>query len=31
VGFFLTALPGLDSHTRLLLGKKLEYRLTEKH
>jgi len=30
VSFFLTALPGLDAHTRLLLGKRLEYRVTEK-
>lgn len=28
--FFLNALPGLDAHTRLLLGKRLEYRVTEK-
>lgn len=30
VGFFLSSLPGLDAHTRLLLGKRLEYRVTEK-
>ncbi|MCL4360282.1 glycosyltransferase family 2 protein [Patescibacteria group bacterium] len=30
VSFFLSALPGLDAHTRLLLGKRLEYRTTEK-
>jgi cellulose synthase/poly-beta-1,6-N-acetylglucosamine synthase-like glycosyltransferase len=30
VGFFLSALPGLDAHTRLMLGKYLEYRVTEK-
>lgn len=30
VAFFLAALPGLDAHTRLLLGKRLEYRVTEK-
>lgn len=30
IAFFLTALPGLDAHTRLLLGKRLEYRVTEK-
>ena len=30
VSFFLSALPGLDAHTRLMLGKKLEYRVTEK-
>ncbi len=30
VSFFLAALPGLDAHTRLMLGKRLEYRVTEK-
>ncbi len=30
VSFFLSALPGLDAHTRLMLGKRLEYRVTEK-
>lgn len=30
VSFFLFALPGLDAHTRLMLGKRLEYRVTEK-
>ncbi|MDZ7586513.1 MAG: glycosyltransferase family 2 protein, partial [Patescibacteria group bacterium] len=30
VGFFFTALPGLDAHTRLLLGRYMEYRVTEK-
>jgi cellulose synthase/poly-beta-1,6-N-acetylglucosamine synthase-like glycosyltransferase len=30
VSFFLSALPGLDAHTRLLFGKRLEYRVTEK-
>ena len=29
-GFIFTALPGLDAHTRLMLGKYLEYRATEK-
>jgi cellulose synthase/poly-beta-1,6-N-acetylglucosamine synthase-like glycosyltransferase len=29
-GFFFTALPGIDAHTRLMLGKYLEYRVTEK-
>ena len=29
-GFFFNALPGLDAHTRLMLGKYLEYRVTEK-
>ena len=30
VGFIFNALPGLDAHTRLMLGKYLEYRVTEK-
>lgn len=30
VSFFLSALPGLDAHTRMILGKRLEYRVTEK-
>jgi cellulose synthase/poly-beta-1,6-N-acetylglucosamine synthase-like glycosyltransferase len=30
ISFFLSALPGLDAHTRMLLGKRLEYRVTEK-
>jgi hypothetical protein len=30
VGFFFSALPGLDAHTRLLLGKYIEYKTTEK-
>ncbi len=30
VGFLFTALPGLDAQTRLMLGKYLEYRVTEK-
>lgn len=30
VSFFMSALPGLDAHTRLMLGKRLEYRVTEK-
>lgn len=30
VGFVLSALPGLDAHTRLMLGKYMEYRVTEK-
>ena len=30
ISFFLSALPGLDAHTRLLFGKRLEYRVTEK-
>ncbi len=30
ISFFLSALPGLDAHTRLMIGKRLEYRVTEK-
>ncbi len=30
VGFTFSALPGIDAHTRLLLGKYIEYRVTEK-
>lgn len=30
VGFFFSALPGIDAHTRLMLGKYLEYKVTEK-
>lgn len=30
VGLLLSTLPGLDAHTRLLLGRRLEYRVTEK-
>jgi hypothetical protein len=29
-GFFFNALPGLDAHTRLMLGKYMEYRITDK-
>jgi len=29
-GFFFSALPSLDAHTRLMLGKYLEYKVTEK-
>jgi len=29
-GFFFSALPGLDAHTRLMMGRYLEYRITEK-
>lgn len=29
-GFFFGALPGLDAHTRLMLGKYIEYKTTEK-
>lgn len=30
LGFFFSALPGLDAHTRLMLGKYIEYKVTEK-
>ncbi len=30
VGLFFSALPGLDAHTRLMLGKYIEYRTTDK-
>jgi len=30
IGFVFSALPGLDAHTRLMLGKYLEYKVTEK-
>jgi len=30
VSFFFSSLPGLDAHTRLLFGKRLEYKVTEK-
>lgn len=30
VGFFFTALPGLDAHTRLMMGRYIEYKITEK-
>jgi len=30
ISFFLSSLPALESHTRLLLGKKLKYKVTEK-
>jgi len=29
-GFLFTSLPGLDAHTRLMLGKYIEYKVTEK-
>jgi hypothetical protein len=30
VGFFFSALPGLDAHTRLMMGRYMEYRVTSK-
>lgn len=30
LGFFFTALPGIDAHTRLMMGKYLEYKVTKK-
>lgn len=30
VGFFFSALPGLDAHTKLMMGKYIEYKVTEK-
>jgi hypothetical protein len=30
VSFILSALPALDAHTRMLIGKKMEYKVTEK-
>jgi len=30
VGFFLSALPALISHTQLMFGKRLEYKVTDK-
>ena len=30
VGLFFNALPGIDAHTRLMLGRYIEYRVTEK-
>jgi cellulose synthase/poly-beta-1,6-N-acetylglucosamine synthase-like glycosyltransferase len=30
VGFFFLALPGIDAHTRLMLGKYIEYKVTKK-
>ncbi len=30
IGFFFTALPGIDAHTRLMLGKYIEYKVTKK-
>jgi hypothetical protein len=29
-GFFFSALPGIDAHTRLMLGRYIEYKVTEK-
>ncbi len=30
IGLFFSALPGIDAHTRLMLGKYIEYKVTEK-
>ncbi|MCB0753935.1 MAG: hypothetical protein KDC52_20860, partial [Ignavibacteriae bacterium] len=30
IGFFFSALPGIDAHTRLMFGKYIEYKVTEK-
>ncbi|MBU0576405.1 glycosyltransferase family 2 protein [Patescibacteria group bacterium] len=30
IGFFFSALPGIDAHTRLMMGKYIEYRVTQK-
>jgi hypothetical protein len=30
VGFFLNSLPALISHTQIMFGKKMEYKVTEK-
>lgn len=30
ISFFFSSLPALESHTRMLLGKKIEYKVTEK-
>ncbi|MBU1885876.1 hypothetical protein KKE34_04715 [Patescibacteria group bacterium] len=30
IGFFFSALPGIDAHTRLMMGKYIEYKVTEK-
>lgn len=30
ISFFFSSLPGLDAHTRLMLNKKLEYKISEK-
>ena len=30
IGFFFSALPGIDAHTKLMLGKYIEYKVTEK-
>lgn len=30
IGFFFSSLPGIDAHTRLMLGKYIEYKVTEK-
>jgi len=30
VSFVLSSLPALDAHTRMIFGKKLDYKVTEK-
>ncbi len=30
ISFFLSSLPALESHTRMIIGKKIEYKVTEK-
>ncbi|MEX0895418.1 MAG: hypothetical protein WDZ94_00590 [Patescibacteria group bacterium] len=30
IGFFFSALPGIDAHTRLMMGKYIEYKVTKK-
>lgn len=30
ISFFLSSLPALESHTRMIMGKKIEYKVTEK-
>jgi len=30
ISFLLSSLPALDAHTRLLFGKKIQYKVTEK-
>jgi len=30
ISFLLSSLPALESHTRMIIGKKIEYKVTEK-